>query len=408
MLAAVALAAVSQTGAAWTSGDGPMDRNWNPQYVWTGDFNGDGRTDFVALQEADPGYGQRRYVMFLAGGPGGWTATDGPMPRNWNPQYVWTGDFNGDGRTDLVSLQDADPGYGTRRYVIFFSDGAGGFSGTDGPMGQSWNPRYAWTGDFNGDGRTDLASLQEANHDFGQRNTVSFYSTGGGWISYVSLQCGAGGVCTQVSHMPRSWNPQRVWTGKSNADGMTDLLSLQEGDSGYGQRRFVTFFSTGTVGIRAWTGVDGPMDRNWNPQYVWTGDFDGDGTTDLIGLQDADPGYGQKRFVSFLANGGGGWIPGDGLAPRNWNPQYVWIGDVDGDGRSDIVSLQDADPGYGQKRLVTFLATGASYDGPMPRYWNPRYVWTGDFNGDGKMDLLSLQDGDPGFGQKRYVIFFGE
>jgi hypothetical protein len=114
--------------------------------VWTGDFNGDGLTDLVSLQNSDSTFGQRRYVVFFANGAGGWSDADAPMAVPWNPRYVWPGDFNGDGLTDLVSLQDSDSAFGQRRYVVFLANGAGGWSDADAPMAVPWNPRYVWAG----------------------------------------------------------------------------------------------------------------------------------------------------------------------------------------------------------------------------------------------------------------------
>jgi hypothetical protein len=68
------------------------------------------------------------------------------------PQSVTTGDFNGDGKLDLATANSA-----SNNVSVLFGDGSGGF-GTATNFAVGISPQSVTTGDFNGDGKLDLAT----------------------------------------------------------------------------------------------------------------------------------------------------------------------------------------------------------------------------------------------------------
>ncbi|MEU5424645.1 VCBS repeat-containing protein, partial [Streptomyces olivoreticuli] len=129
-------------------------RDW--KVVGTGDFNGDGRTD-VLWHNTTTG----ELATWLLDGRGNVTGDPrlswkcGPdCTRDW--KVVGTGDFNGDGRTDVLWHNTT-----TGELATWLLDGKGNVMS---------DPRLSWkcgpdctrdwkvvgTGDFNGDGRTDV------------------------------------------------------------------------------------------------------------------------------------------------------------------------------------------------------------------------------------------------------------
>ena len=117
-----------------------------------GDFNGDGRDDFLC-HDANTGY---KWVDY-ADGRGRFTGTDWHRNAYWcshNGGALYVGDFNGDGREDLL-CHDKNTGY----KWVDYADSNGHFNGTD------WQADLRWCrgahdklyiGDFNADNRSDL------------------------------------------------------------------------------------------------------------------------------------------------------------------------------------------------------------------------------------------------------------
>jgi hypothetical protein len=254
----------------------------NAQVV-SGDFNGDGRTD-IALTGAA---GWNTVPVALSNGDGSFTEVASILPvpdfGGWASVAgvrVNTGDFNHDGRTDIALV----PGPNTPWWYtlpIAFSNGDGTFRVTNQVVA---NSLYNFTrdlaptarvvsGDFNGDGRTDLALTGVAGW-----NTVP-----------VALSNGDGSFTEVVSVLPvpdfggwASVAGVRVNAGDFNNDGRTDIalvpgpntpwwstlpVALSNGNGTF------TITNTPLSDFAAWAQVPGVT--------VSTGDFNGDGRTDL-------------------------------------------------------------------------------------------------------------------------------
>lgn len=147
------------------------------------DFDGDGRSDI--LWRNDNG----TITEWLGTSKGSFTdnsiAATYSMPANWH--VVGTGDFNGDGRGDV--LWGADDG--TITNWLGQSNGSffGNWDNFNNSIVTSWN--VAGTGDFNGDGRDDILWrnndgritewLATANGSFTDNSSVATYSMPANW-----------------------------------------------------------------------------------------------------------------------------------------------------------------------------------------------------------------------------------
>jgi hypothetical protein len=210
-----------------------------------GDFNGDGRGDFIVVTSA----GSFQYLGKAGGAftENTWTRAD--LTRG-NVHY-WTGDFNGDGRVDLLVVTSA----GTFQYI---AKAAGGFTENVWIRNDlKLNQVFYEVGDFNGDNRDDL-----------------IVSTFGGSTELLGLAAG-GFFTTSWSRTDLPSTSTSFSVGDFNADGTDDLIIVTPAGSfeytGIRQR-------AGRFNENVWSRPDLTVS---NVMYT-VGNFDGANGDDLI------------------------------------------------------------------------------------------------------------------------------
>jgi hypothetical protein len=117
--------------------------------ITSGDFNGDGILDLITMNGATISTGPTISVL-LGNGDGTFQAhTDLPIPGGVEPGSVATGDFNRDGHVDLAVTASSN-------VSLLLGNGDGTF-GTPISYNTGLSPAFVAVGDFNGDGKLDLA-----------------------------------------------------------------------------------------------------------------------------------------------------------------------------------------------------------------------------------------------------------
>lgn len=287
---------------------------WDSQKWSQGDFNGDGKIDLVNVFNDT---GSMSADIHLSSGSGfqiqrGETKAGG----FWDTQKWATGDFNGDGKTDLVNIfndnglmsADVHISNGTNFQIQRAETKAGGF----------WDSQKWTTGDFNGDGKADLVNVF---NDNGTASVDVHLSKGNGF-NIQRWETHAGGF----------WDAQKWLSGDVNGDGITDLINIFNDD---GLTSVDVHMSTGTgFQIQRWESKAGGF---WDAQQWSIADVNGDGKADLInafndnGLMSSDvhvstgTGFQIQRWET---KAGGFW---DG---QKWS-----AADVTGDGKADLINI---------------------------------------------------------------------
>jgi hypothetical protein len=356
------------------------------QQCFPGDFNGDGKTDLACyLGNGASGPNAGVWSVALSTGSGwqleSWTGGEGPaLPVTGQ---CFTGDFNGDGKTDIACFT----GFAGGVWAVSLSTGSGwetqSWSGGPSPA-QEWTVVPVWgqcfTGDFNGDGKTDLACYLGNGASGPNAGVWSVaLSTGSGW----QLESWAGGEGPAIPIT------DQCVTGDFNGDEKTDVACWTGEGGGWG-----VALSTGSSwNASIWSAGPVPVDE-WSvvpvPEQCFAADFNGDGKTDLACSN------GTNGTWNMGLSTGSGWTAqswsGGPVVPLPMTQQCL-DGDLNGDGKSDLACWTGEGGGWG-----VGISTGSGWQGsiwsqgPAPvDEWNvvpvPEQCFTGDFNGDGLTDV---------------------
>jgi len=173
-----------------------------------------------------------------------------------------------------------------------------------------------------------------------------------------------------------NWNP--VATGDFTGNGDSDLVWRQP-SSGLTEIQLLN----GNTAVGGGVIPNNPFgNSDWD--IITTGDFTGDGKDDLV-WQNQSTGLIELQFLNGNTAVGGGTIPNSPFG-MGWN--VVGAGDFLGNGFDDLVYQRQSD-GLVEIQYLngnTAVGGGAIVNNPLGAGW--QVVGVGDFNGDGKADLL--------------------
>jgi Bacterial Ig-like domain (group 3)/FG-GAP-like repeat len=363
-------------------------------YATIADFNGDGIPDIVATGDANIklslGNGDGTFAEPVAA-PNGDGAVNFGTPLSATGAHIAHGDFNGDGKLDLLAIGSSSI-YVYNTYMLL-GNGDGTFqspvqvpdSSTLFPMSSQLTDAAIY--DVNRDGRSDVLSISGT------------FTTGPALIS-VALSNGDGSFQSVTTAIPSDLQNGSFYY-PNTLPALGDFFGHGQFDAAYGSLSHVyvlkghgdgTFDQTGTtIAIPAIGGSP-----SLGALSVASGDFDGDGKLDFVVL--VQYGIGQFPFPSPLATAA--WVffgNGDGTfaAPvlagefdRNY--AKVAVADLNRDGLSDMVLSTSGSLAGGYAVGVVNAEPGRTFAGETNYTAGTGLssLAISDLNGDGFLDLL--------------------
>ena len=289
------------------------------------------------------------------------------LGQSFGPSSVWhqafagageipnTGDFDGDGLTDVVTFT------GDGRVYVAISNGEF-FVGS----GELWHGFFVIgeiynTGDFNGDGKDDIIAF-----------------LGDGQV-FVALSSGLSFGPNLLWHETFFYTGEVPDTGDFNGDGLDDVITfVGNGD----------VFHAASTGSSFGAATHSGYDFFYTGEVPGTGDFNGDGKDDIITFNGVGDVFVELSY-------------GIGFGPTAtlWHDNFFFAGEVpgtgdfDGDGLDDIITFTFDATGWGPVYVAN--STGAIFEGTGD-IWGltfgreDEYPETGDFDGDGKVDIVNF------------------
>ena len=331
----------------------------SPGGVETADLNGDSRPDLIVTNESGS------VSIFLNDGQGRFhVAAGSPFAAGPSPNDVAIADFNGDNRPDLAFAN-----HEAHAVAVLLGDGTGGFRAAPAvPVRSVPHPHGIAAADLDRDGHADLVI-----DSWGQNRLELLRGDGRGGFAEWQM-------------MPVGRHPyQRPRIADVNRDGWPDLLAsnLDSND-----------LSVLLGGPRGFSPAPGsPFVAGDGPFGLAVGDFNGDAHLDVAVVNSPSSAVQSGRDgLTLLLGDGTGRFAKTAQSPLQTGarPNRIATGDLDGDGRDDIVVSRPDDD-----RIVLFIM------GPKGTLRSREEIAVGkgakgvaiaDLDGDGRKDIaVTLQ-----------------
>lgn len=363
----VGLAGASQIDLLYGRGDGSFDSPFpqpagtNPGFVAAGDFDGDGVIDIVSVN-----HGSKDLSYFHGLGDGN-LAAEVRFGEDIVVTRASAGDIDSDGRLDLLLLSGSF-------LQVLPGLGDGGFAP---PVAVPAGKVFAdvTLGDLDADGRLDAA-----------------VADAGGDVAHVFLGSPAG-VFSAREWIRGVGSSRAVAAADLNGDGKTDVAASRFGSGAFADGSVVACLANGDGTFE--TGA--PSRVGVRPETIAVGDFNGDHLVDVLTASSELAFWygGQGYDLSVLFGLGDGTFAPQLRVPLGSQPfsGSATVGDFDMDGREEFaVSLRSSSGVSPAIRVYNVRPDGSVgvYAVVAPTGSGAVALGTGDLNGDGRLDLISV------------------
>ncbi|MBF9239810.1 VCBS repeat-containing protein [Hymenobacter sp. BT683] len=356
-----------------------------PNGLALADFNRDGQTDLLAGNTGDPGgsvmVGDFSTVSVrLGNGVGGFGRVPAPRVQVGGPGSTTVADVNNDGRPDLLALYSVS---GVGGVSVRLGTGTGAFRAPVAPIpaevtGVGTYPNTLAVGDVNNDRKLDF---------------VSYAFIGGLVLPTTYLGNGQGGFTLQTpvasSHIELNVRSMRLVD--ITGDGKLDLLV----STVFPSTEFVrVLVGDGTGKFMAGPGASSFVSARpgTGPRAITVGDVNGDDKLDLL-VGDYSSSSNRAAVSVRLGNGAGDFSvpPAPVAAEILLGYDYLTglaVGDVNNDGKLDFVATTIQAGDFLSVRLGSGTGAFVAVADTRLALQYPSGVTLGDVNGDGKLDAI--------------------
>ncbi len=253
----------------------------------------------------------------------------------------------------------------------------------------------SFSGDFNGDGKYDVLSATFEEN----KNGINYYSE---FKSYLKDGTTGGFTLSATQTLPSNYtiidkiqipNQYSLITGDFTGDGNDDVVALNISYTGSQSKLDNVRIYESKNGGTSFSAITRTVQPNYNlihssNKFFYPGDFNGDGISEYIAILGNSLGnYDVFLCEDFTSTGACGSIsiPGaTSFPPSSWvNANRILVLDFNGDGKHDIMLI-----GSSVTEIFTFEGSVATriYSGSFPS--SGMDLQLGDFNGDGKTDII--------------------
>jgi hypothetical protein len=345
--------------------------------------------------EAVLGWGDNHSVCVNATGHTSWTCSSGPGQSTFNSGISCA--------QRGPEIQDNATGSNVVHGVAYNceppkEEGGGGggeapyrymLGTSNGSVITSWNTLLSGmskaesmaVGDVNADGKMDVVGV-EPEYVIGKCRYMLGISNG----SEISWDF------TNLNEMTC---PIAMALGDINGDGKADIVAVES--EGNGKYRYMIGISDGRYFSWKFTNLTGMS----KPIAMALGDINGDGKADIVAVE--SEGNGKYRYMRGISNGSSFSWGTTNLTGMSL-PRQMSLGDVNGDGKADIVATEQSGGYYNYMRGISDGWNFAWNFTNLSGMWTPYQMSLGDLNGDGKADIVAVEahENNPATGQYEY------
>ncbi len=320
-----------------------------------GDLNGDGNTDLIYLHI--PTANNNAYARAIFGnGKGGFTpaSSNESFPPSAEMGSTTLVDLNGDGKADIVQVQNGQVNpqsceTAPATLTIYLGNGKGGFGSPTTYYAQPDDFTSSTVTDLNGDGKPDVV-LTTTSQNYGDcGGTPAFYiflNKGDG--TFASPQVVNAASIAGLTQARTVLDPEIAAPSKNSPSVATSTNQIAAGDfNGDGKMDLATTFTTATNNQINVVFGDGKGGFSGGFTYTFdsavstfaAADLNGDGKADLVvGLEAKNVSGAKPKLATLLAkkNGGFYWAYS---TPISYTPNILAFTDFNGDGKLDLLTL---------------------------------------------------------------------